>query len=56
VVAVQTEPLFATMDLFRGLARETASRLNMTYPALADERASECVSLFFLERGRFAAT
>jgi aminoglycoside 6-adenylyltransferase len=35
--------LLATMELFRWVAVETAERLTFSYPALADERASEWV-------------
>ena len=35
--------LFASMDLFRWLAMETAQRLSYPYPALADERVTEWV-------------
>lgn len=40
--------LFATMDLFRWVARETAERLNTPYPALADEKATQLVSSLLL--------
>lgn len=36
--------LLATMNLFRWLAVETADRLNHSYPAVADERVTECVA------------
>lgn len=36
--------LFATMDLFREIARDVAARLNYPYPTDADERVTEWVS------------
>ena len=42
--------LFATMELFRWLARETAEKLGMTYRIFAEERATEWVSRCFAER------
>ncbi|MCL2544540.1 MAG: aminoglycoside 6-adenylyltransferase [Clostridia bacterium] len=36
--------LFATMDLFRDLARETAEKLGFCYPSQADRAATEWVS------------
>jgi len=42
--------LFATMDLFGWLARETAGRLRFAYPELAEERVREWVSARFAER------
>ncbi len=35
--------LFATMDLFRWLAMETAERLGYPYPTVGDARATELV-------------
>jgi aminoglycoside 6-adenylyltransferase len=42
--------LFATMDLFCCLARETAAKLGLSYGSLAEERASEWVRRCFSER------
>ena len=36
--------LFATMDLFRRLARETADRLGYTYPSSLDEQISHAIA------------
>ncbi len=38
--------LWATMDLFRRLARETADRLGYVYPMAADQRATELVRTY----------
>ncbi|OGO52327.1 MAG: hypothetical protein A2148_01525 [Chloroflexi bacterium RBG_16_68_14] len=42
--------LFSTMELFGWLARETAERMNFTYPAAAEERVTEWVQARFLKR------
>ena len=44
--------LFATMELFRWLATETAERLRFPYPRSADQRVSEWVTGCFSERPR----
>ncbi len=43
--------LFATMDLFRDLARDAADRLNFDYPAGADDVVTEQVARLNAERG-----
>jgi aminoglycoside 6-adenylyltransferase len=43
--------LFATMELFRWLARETAERLTYDYPNVADARATELVHRLYEGRG-----
>jgi aminoglycoside 6-adenylyltransferase len=47
--------LFATMDLFRWVARETAERLNTPYPALAENKATQLVSSLLLTSERSGA-
>lgn len=42
--------LFATMELFRWLARETADKLGLSHPTFAEKRASEWVGRCFSER------
>ena len=44
--------LLATMDLFRWVSRETAERLGFSYPAIADERATEWVKQCLSEGSR----
>ncbi len=43
--------LFATMALFRDLARDTADRLNFDYPSEADDMVTEQVTRLNSERG-----
>ncbi len=43
--------LFATMDLFRDLARDTADRLNFDYPSEADDTVTEQVTRLHSGRG-----
>ncbi len=43
--------LFATMDLFRDLATDTAGRLNFDYPSEADDTVTEHVTQLHSERG-----
>ena len=43
--------LFATMDLFRWLAIETAKRLDFSYATSADEHTTEFVQSLFSEKG-----
>jgi aminoglycoside 6-adenylyltransferase len=42
--------LFATMEMYRWLGRETAAKLGVTYPTLADECATAWVKRCFSER------
>jgi aminoglycoside 6-adenylyltransferase len=43
------QALLATMDLFRRLATETASRISYTYPATIDERFTQLVERLYTE-------
>lgn len=43
--------LFATMDLFRRLAREVAQRLGYAYPTALDERVTQHVEMLYGEDG-----
>jgi aminoglycoside 6-adenylyltransferase len=43
--------LFATLDLFRWLAAETAELLGYAYPALAEDRVTEWIRSAFVETG-----
>jgi hypothetical protein len=42
--------LFATVDLFRWLAIETAEQLSYPYPTFADEHATELARTLLAER------
>ncbi len=48
---VAWKALFATMDLFRDLARDAANRLNFDYPSEADDTVTEQVTRLHSERG-----
>lgn len=41
--------LMATMDMFRGLAVETAERLDYPYPTLADKHTTEWIKVCLKE-------